>query len=135
MQPIEIDFDVFKALTSKRESESHSYNDVLRELLGLGVSRTQQTSQIQSGQGRLVGGRFLPNGTLLRAQYKGQSYSASIENGQWVSETGEFFDSASAAAKRITNNNVNGLTFWEARRPTDDRWIMLKSIPKQLKLL
>ena len=36
MRTIEIDFDVYKALTLKRETEDVSYNDVFREILGLG---------------------------------------------------------------------------------------------------
>ena len=34
MPTIEIDFEVFKALTMQREAESISYNDVIRGLLG-----------------------------------------------------------------------------------------------------
>ena len=35
MEMIEIDFDVYKALTMKRTSQEVTYNDVLRELLDL----------------------------------------------------------------------------------------------------
>ena len=34
MRNIEVDFDVYKALTLRRPSEGVSENDVLRELLG-----------------------------------------------------------------------------------------------------
>jgi hypothetical protein len=36
MAMIEVDFEVFKALTARREQESVTPNDVLRGLLGLG---------------------------------------------------------------------------------------------------
>jgi hypothetical protein len=39
MRTIEVDFDVFKALTMRRSSEEVSENDVLRELLGLPTKR------------------------------------------------------------------------------------------------
>lgn len=35
MHTIDIDFDVYKALTMRREKEEMSYNDVLRQMLGL----------------------------------------------------------------------------------------------------
>jgi len=131
---IEIDFDVFKALTARRESESHTYNDVLRDLMGLAKVVTNPISQTSNNDdGRLIGGRFLPNGTMLRAKYKGAFYLASIEDGSWVSEAGETYDSASAAARGVTGTSVNGLTFWEAKRPSDTEWIMLKSVPKRLR--
>lgn len=132
MQQIDIDFDVFKSLTALRESESHTFNDVLRALLKLpDVLRGEPSKTIQSLQdGRLVGGRFLPNGTALRAAYKGAFRVAEIQDGNWVNEGGTVFKSASAAARGITNNSVNGLTFWEAKRPSDSGWLMLKSIPK-----
>ena len=37
MTSIEVDFDVYKVLTMKRETESVTYNDVLRKMLGLGA--------------------------------------------------------------------------------------------------
>ena len=36
MQPIEIDFEVFKEITVRRKNEGITPNDVLRELFGLG---------------------------------------------------------------------------------------------------
>ena len=39
MPTIEIDFETFKHLTMRRNSEDHSYNEVVRELLGLPLSK------------------------------------------------------------------------------------------------
>jgi hypothetical protein len=36
MVALDVDFEVFKALTNRRATESVTYNDVIRELLGLG---------------------------------------------------------------------------------------------------
>ena len=131
---IDIDFEVFKALTARRTSESHTYNEVLRDLLKLPADKIEIIPASPEPQGgRLIGGRLLPNGTLLRAKYKGSYYNASIENNRWISEDGSCFDSASAAARGITNNSVNGLTFWEAKRPSDTDWTILKSIPKRVR--
>lgn len=134
MQQIEVDFDVFKALTARRETESHTYNDVLRELLKLESSSIDVVRAPPKAEvGRIIGGRFLPDGTILRAKYKGAFYLASIKNGEWVSDSGQAYESASAAARGVTKNSVNGLTFWEAKRPSDTEWITLKSVPKRLR--
>ena len=53
---IEIDFEVFKVLTSLRESEADSYNAVIRRLLGL---------QTESALSELLN-REMPKGVLGR---------------------------------------------------------------------
>ncbi|HEX5258435.1 MAG TPA: hypothetical protein VFW35_06605 [Sphingomicrobium sp.] len=132
---IDIDFDVYKALTALRRSEDHSYNDVLRELLGLpvGTSSEPQLTGIGGAAGRLLGGRYLSNGTELRATYKGRLYNASIRGGELVDEAGTMHTSASAAARSITKNTVNGLAFWEAKRPGDIHFQKLLALPKSPK--
>ena len=131
---IEIDFEVFKELTAKRASEAHSYNDVLRDLLNLPLMvREPKSSPDAVGDGksgRLVGGRFLPADTKLRAKYKSHIYTASIIGNELVIESGQKFRTASAAAKFITDTNINGLTFWEVMRPQDSDWRMIKALPK-----
>ena len=54
MQSIEIDFEVYKALTARRTGEGDSPNDVLRRLLGL-------------GQGNVIR-RHIDFGQILRAR-------------------------------------------------------------------
>jgi hypothetical protein len=134
MQQIEIDFDVYKALTAKRKDESHTFNAVLRELLGLSVTGHNlhgPNDSIGDGKsGRVIGGRFLPSGTSLRARYKSQLYTASIVGNELVLEGGKKFRTASAAAKEITGTNVNGLAFWEVKRPSDTDWKMIKALRK-----
>lgn len=147
MQQIDIDFEVFKALTVRRRSESHTYNEVIRELLDIdegkavhdpspllqvGLDISNSLSQIGTGQssGISLRGIFLPNGTLLRATHKGTSYRAQIQSGKWINEEGKSFGSPSAAASAITNNNVNGWRFWQAKRPSDTEWRNLDMLPK-----
>jgi len=135
---IEIDFQVYKALTSLRENERHSYNDVIRELLGLeprihpesivgkmtraseGISRAFVSAPSASGFSSR--GLFLPDGTRLRAIYKNTLYQAEIADGRWIDEQGREHSSPSSAATHITNTNVNGWRFWEAMRPSDEQW-------------
>lgn len=129
---IEIDFEVYKELTSRRLNEDHSYNDVLRDMLDLSAALycTVRVSDGGGKAGRVIGGRFLPSGTNLRARYKSQAYTASIIGNELVSEDGKKYRTASAAAKAITNTNVNGLGFWEVKRPHDTDWRMIKALPK-----
>lgn len=141
MQQISIDFEVFKALTAQRVSEEHSYNDVLRDLLGLdSIIEPEAASDFQESieqssnilakisnpdKGFSSRGIFLPNGTMLRATYKQQQYGAEIKNGRWINGNGKVHTSPSSAASDVTETNVNGLRFWQAKRPTDTEWCRL----------
>ncbi|HWK40496.1 MAG TPA: DUF2924 domain-containing protein [Croceibacterium sp.] len=140
---IEIDFEVFKALTALRHHEEHSYNEVLRELLGLdSVGSPQQGAKVATTNhesrhspmsavsGLSLRGLLLPNGTQLRATYKGSMHLARIENDKWVAADGNTYTSPSAAAYAISNTNVNGWRFWEAKQPGDPEWRKLEALSK-----
>jgi hypothetical protein len=154
---IEIDFDVFKELTAMRESESDSYNAVLRRVLKLpDLTPRGALSQISGGQGSglnalaalgsgnalhgnqnallgaLSGAWFdnvhFPAGTQFRATYKGQTYFAEIQSGRWVGADGVTRTSPSAAASAISQTNVNGWRFWHFKRPGDAEWMRLDAL-------
>ena len=128
MNSIEIDFDVFKKLTALRASESMSYNDVLRDVLGLKSARsampTQEVSP-SSGSWTTKGVTF-PAGTEFRATYKGQTIYGRAESGA-LAVNGKRFDSPSAAAVAVTGNPVNGWIFWECKIPGRSSWQIIKS--------
>jgi len=128
---IEIDFDVFKALTLRRSAENVSYNDVLRELLGLPPKKSAVSSEEDvPGHGNWVTkGVVFPSGTEFRAIYKGQTYYGKVESGGLVFDNIRF-NSPSAAAVKITGNSVNGWTFWECRIAGESSWKMIKSLRK-----
>ena len=130
MRTIEVDFDVYKALTLRRPSESVSENDVLRELLGLSRRKAAASGADSPAPGDWVtkGIRF-PAGTEFRANYKGQTYLARVDSGALVLN-GERFDTPSSAAMSITKNPVNGWTFWECRLPGQASWQMIKALRK-----
>lgn len=131
MRTIDVDFDVFKALTLRRPSESVTENDVLRQLLGLPPSKHPATTIAGGpapGDWVTKGVRF-PAGTEFRASYKGQTYLARVESGALVLN-GQRFDTPSAAAMSITGNPVNGWTFWECRLPGQASWRMIKTLRK-----
>ena len=142
MQQIEIDFEVFKALTARRLNPDHSNNDVIRDLLGLDslieppdpieilCDNSGTVYDTKFGTGSLLGGAtgfsargiFLPNGSVLKATYKQQQHIARIESGRWIDADGKSHSSPSAAAKHITHSSVNGLRFWSVKRPKDPDW-------------
>ena len=135
MRTIEVDFDVFKALTLRRPTESVTENDVLRELLGLSPApRNQNASrapsvivpQIDPDSWLSKGVRF-PAGTEFRAHYKGETHLARVEKGALVLG-GKRYDTPSAAAMTITNSPTNGWTFWECRTPGQAAWRMIKTM-------
>lgn len=133
---ISVSLEVFKALTARLE-QGKTHDDVIRHLLNLdsivelenptsippirmqdAISRTM----LAGGNGFISRGLWLPNGTELRARYKQRAYRASIVKEKWLDENGTLHTSPSAAASAITGTNVNGLRFWEAKRPTDIGW-------------
>jgi len=130
MRTIEVDFDVFKALTMRRPSENVTENDILREMLGLTLKRQSTSSPNTPAPGDWVtkGVRF-PAGTEFRAHYKGQTFIGRVEKGALVLN-GKPFDSPSAAAVSITANPVNGWHFWQCRLPGQTSWQMLKTLRK-----
>jgi hypothetical protein len=135
MYTIEIDFDVFKGLTLRRSTENISYNDVLRELLGLGPQESPVNSPgSASRHGDWVAkGVCFPNGTEFSASHKGQKYYGKVESGVLVVDN-KRFHSPTAAAVTIAGYQVNGWTFWKCRMPGKSSWQMIKLLRKQEKL-
>jgi hypothetical protein len=123
------DFDVFKALTLRRPSEAVSYNDVLRDLLGLGPDSDPATLTDSQKGDWVVKGVRIPAGSEFRATYKGKTVLARVEQGALL-VNGRSFNSPSAAAVSITGNPVNGWTFWECRLSGEGTWRMLKMLRK-----
>jgi hypothetical protein len=121
VQSIEIDFDVFKALTALRASEQDAYNDVLRSLLKLPSNKLVQSAEQMSRASPAekawqTNGFNFPAGTEFRARYKGKMYTGTIDKGALL-VNGKHAVNPSSAANMITGNNVNGWRFWEARLP------------------
>lgn len=123
MEVIEVDFQVWQALTARRASKEVTENDVLRDLLGLNSAEKAE----DGGPGWTWKGVNLPNGTELRAEYKGREYAAKIIRNEWI-QGGEAMSSPSQAAYQITKGGVNGWTFWQAKTPGSNEWLMLSKI-------
>ena len=130
MASIDVDFEVFKELTIRRKNEAMTENEVIRELLGLSNStansETSESSLNDGGSPWFVKGVSFPHGTELRATYKGQQYSGTVQNGALVFD-GKRHTSPSSAAVSITGNPVNGWRFWECLQPGANKWKPLAS--------
>jgi len=129
MHTIEVDFDVFKQLTVRRATESVSYNDVIRELLGLGQGKANAAKETSgpSPEDWVAKGVRFPVGTEFRASYKGQVRTGRIEGGA-LAVNGQRYDSPSSAAVAVTGSAVNGWRFWECRFPGKSTWQLIESL-------
>ena len=119
---IEIDFDVFKALTAMRDSESVTHNDVLRRILELPEARrTSPSANHLIGRAFIADGVEFPHGTEFRMRHKGQWFTAKVSDGSFVYDS-KGFSSVSKPACEITHTSVNGWKHWECRFPGHTDW-------------
>lgn len=144
---IDVDFDVYKALTLLRRSEEDSHSDVLRRLMTLSdelPAGSDLEDQVKAkpdnillllrhenkgaASGAWIGNVFFPNGTQFRATYKGRTFHAEIEDQIWLDENGITRQSPSEAAGAISGTKVNGWRFWYAKRPMDNEWRRLDEL-------
>jgi len=119
---VEIDFEVFKALTAMRESEETTYNDVLRRMLNLPDAAPAPTpAGSVTGRSFIAEGVEFPHGTEFRMRHKGRWFVATVHDGCLV-QNGKGFSSVSKPACEITHTSVNGWKHWECRLPGHADW-------------
>jgi hypothetical protein len=150
MYTINIDFEVYKAITARRATEDVTDNDVLRQTFGLPPrlninnreTGVEQHTALENKKtiasihkeahvlGWTIKGIHFPIGTEFRAQYRGKMYIGNVEaGGLRVNEN--VYGSPSAAADAITGTSVNGWIFWECRFPGTSTWKIIKSLRDQ----
>ncbi len=134
MATINVDFEVYKELTSRRASEATSYNDVIRELLGLPPNPMQpQESEAHtepltvpiSSDWKARGVTF-PEGTELRLTYKGKTSQGRVDSGAFVMGAKEFA-TVEELAESITGGNPQDWIFWSRRDPGESSWTEMKA--------
>jgi len=147
MPEITISFEVWKTLTMMRESESQSYDDVIRQLLPKYESTTKpQSGPLHSNNLSRVSspefvksefthqsnphnlfcciGGSIPVGTRLRKRWNGITHEGVVcETG--IEYRGKMYRSPSTAAGEITRNSVNGWIWWQCQLPGANKWILL----------
>ena len=129
MATIEVDFEVFKELTARRETEEVTHNDVIRKLLKLTIGQTHRSGTVSSASRSawIVKGVTFPADTEFRANYKGKTHLARVE-GAALQFEGMPFYSPSSAAVYITKSPVNGWRFWECKFPNTQTWIPIERL-------
>ena len=119
MATIEIDWDVFKEITARRDTEGTTPNDVLRSVFGL--PPLEAGEPLRAEEGWSYSGVFFPDGTEFRAYYGGKWHAAKVTDGALMLN-GEQVYSPSEAAQKVTNHARNGWWFWECRLPGQTAW-------------
>ncbi|MDT3680807.1 MAG: DUF2924 domain-containing protein [Burkholderiaceae bacterium] len=129
MYQIDVDFEVYKQLTVRRATEDVTYNDVVRELLGMSRAEPSMAPAANGVQSEawVTKGVRIPVGTEFRAIHKGQTYLGRGER-DGLSVNGDVYPSLSAAAVAITKTSVNGWRFWECRLPGSSSWRSAESL-------
>jgi hypothetical protein len=78
---IPIDFEVFKALTARLESQRDTHNGVLRRLLGLPAHEVTLVGPPDApSRPWLAGGVLFQEGTEFRGRYKGKWVPARVDD-------------------------------------------------------
>ena len=130
MYTVEIDFDVLKEITARRDSEYVTPNDVLRKLFKLKPKQNKKDSYATVGKPWVAKGVFFPHDTEFSAVYKGQEFDAIVNDGALVLN-GKRFSSPSSAAVSITGNPVNGWIFWKCKLPGQQTWQIIEKYRNQ----
>lgn len=128
---IDVNFQNWQRLTGLLENERDTLDKVIERLLAdhaaLSTRRGNRGGHI--AHELAWKGVSLPNGTLLRATFKGKTYFAEIIEGRWFDrESGARRTSPSQAARMITGCASNGWLFWDVQRPGDNGWMRLASL-------
>jgi hypothetical protein len=130
MYTIDVDFDVYKQLNARRATEDITYNEVIRELLGMAQLLAAQHADNGADQTQrdwVVRGVRFPGGTDFRARHNGQMHTARVVNGALMLN-GKRYISPSAAATSITGRAVDGWYFWECMLPGKSSWQLIDDL-------
>jgi hypothetical protein len=127
---IDVDFDVWKAITVRRTSPEISENSVLRNLLGIGEEQANEQARVAPSGVWVTKRVQFPIGTEFRATHKGAEHLAVITS-DGIEYNGVTYKYASGAARAVTGTQVNGWRFWECRRPGGSRWTLIDDLYKQ----
>jgi hypothetical protein len=129
MPQIDIDFEVFKELTTRRRTEDVTCNDVIRDLLKLPQRAINTTKSAPNGSKPwIVSDTSFPAGSEFMTDYKGKTYSGVVKDGKLELSDGHRFSTPSAAAVHITNTNVNGWRFWRCKLPGQSQYVLAERL-------
>jgi hypothetical protein len=135
MPKIDVDFEVWREITSRRMSETDTETDVLRRAFQMppkaAAPEPAPSGALTAWRDR-QSGLELPNGTKLVMSYKGLEHYAEIVGGVWLQD-GEPQSAPSSAAAAATGVAMNGWLYWSAKRPGDAGFTKLAMLRKEAK--
>ena len=135
--PIEIDFDIHKAIENERRSFDEPPHLALRRLLKLPNVELEKSAPAPAvpSEGRpwREGMVEIPHGSEARMSYQrgGQVFEGRFLDGRLVVD-GQEFETLSGAASALartkygTAPNLNGWNYWEVKVPGQNQWIPFK---------
>jgi hypothetical protein len=128
MPQIDIDFQVYKELTSRRSTEDVTYNDVIRDLLKLQPAKQYGKPTANGSKPWIMSDTTFPAGSEFMADYKGKTYSGVVKDGKLELVDGHKFSTPSAAAVHITKTSVNGWRFWRCKLPGQSQYLLAERL-------
>jgi len=108
-----------------RKVSEHQADERAR-LLGGAFAKNRRRKKAASGKGTLVLAGSVERRLVLRADFKGERYLASLRKDGYISYKGTLYESPSAAAKAIVGRAVNGWRFWNYKNGS--QWVALSDL-------
>ena len=125
MPIIEVDFETFKEITSRRRNEAMSEGEVVKEALGLGLTATSDPkTPVWHSEGVAFAER-----TKLRHVFRGGKTVVAEITKDGVLSGGRIFKGLSPAAAYGAGHQANGWQFWEVQL-ADGRWVKADALRK-----
>lgn len=100
--------------------------DERARLLGGSIAKNRRRRKLANGKGKLVLAGAVDKRMVLRADYKGQRYTASLRKDGYISYQGNLYESPSAAAKAVVGRAANGWWFWHYKNGRE--WTRLREL-------
>ena len=148
LKPIEIDWDIHRAIDAERRGFDEAPYHALRRLLGLPdlaeaeiaskpTSFENKKSDSNAGIPWVEDGVEIPHGSLARMSYNHgrQNFDGTFLNGKLV-VNGRSYKTLSSAASDIAvtkkgrKTQLNGWLYWEVKFPGEDVWMRLEDLRK-----
>lgn len=108
-----------------RKVSEHQADERAR-LLGGSIARNRRRKKAASGKGTVVLAGVVEKRILLRADYKGKRYTATLRKDGYISYGGHLYESPSAATVSIVKRGANGWRFWKYKKAGE--WVELTEL-------
>jgi hypothetical protein len=134
LHPVMVDLAVYKTIEGARQSFKESQNTILRRLLGVEACREASAMKgaadnqtAHSEESAVEGGLALPDGSELRADFRGVSVHGAVRGGTWQVEGSDFNLPAAALLATLQGSTepppeLDGWSRWQVRLPGVDGW-------------